>query len=79
MTLNRTHVKIINCEFGKVGLTWRQLELILATTRGLERGGNKGSSYAVLNRKLRRATGWSEMRFCALCCRFAYKYGLEEL
>lgn len=67
---------------GIVRLTERQRDIVIMVAKGQEayNAGGKGigSSVHVIKQKIRKGTSW-EMRFCQMCCRFAYKHGLVRL
>lgn len=65
--------------FGEVKLTKFQIEIILKATEGREHIGNHGGTKQVIENRIYAGTGWSEMKFIQLCCRFAYKHGLVKL
>lgn len=78
MTVRKIAVEIEG-EFCKVSFTELQLGLIVRAVEGKETLGNYGSSKFEIENKIYKVTGWSEMKFIQLCCRFAYKHGLVRL
>lgn len=66
-------------EFGIVSLSEKQVNLLLKVVLGKEAMGNHGSTRSEIERKIMSKTGWEEMRFTQMCCRFAYKHGMVRL
>jgi hypothetical protein len=76
------HVLIVQEAEGTIALTQIEIDYIVALTEGdphKSKRGAKTSTQANLIMKIRRATGWGEMRPTRMFCRFAYKHGLVEL
>jgi hypothetical protein len=76
------HVLIVNEAEGPVSLTQIEVDYMIAVTKGDRyecKRGTQTSTQANLIMKIRRATGWGEMRPTRMFCRFAYKHGLVKL
>jgi hypothetical protein len=72
------HVLIVNEAYGPIPLTQIEVDYIIAVTKG-EPHTAQTSTQGNLVMKIRRATGWGEMRPTQMFCRFAYKHRLVEL
>lgn len=66
-------------EFGIVSLSEKQVNLLLKVVLGKETIGDHGSTKSEIERKIMSRTGWEEMRFTQMCCRFAYKHRMVKL
>jgi hypothetical protein len=80
--MGKKHVLILNEAEGPISLTQIGVDYMIAVTKGdpLEcKHGTRTSTQANLVKKIRRVTGWGEMRPTQMFCRFAYKHGLVEL
>jgi hypothetical protein len=65
------HVLIVNEAYGPIPLTQIEVDYMIAVTKGEPHGAQTGTQ-GNLVMKIRRATGWGEMRPTQMFCRFAY-------
>jgi hypothetical protein len=76
------HVLIVTEAHEAISLTQIEVDYMIAATRGdpheCKRGAQTGTQRNLVM-KIRRATGWGEMRPTQMFCRFAYKHRLVEL
>jgi hypothetical protein len=82
--MGKKHVLILNEAEAAISLTQIEVDYIIAVTKtkGVPvecKRGTRTSTQANLVMKIRRVTGWGEMRPTQMFCRFAYKHGLVEL
>jgi hypothetical protein len=72
------HIQVVTEAQGTISLTRIEVDYMIAVTTGDPYQCKRGTQ-ANLVMKIRRATGWGEMRPTQMFCRFAYKHGLVEL
>ena len=80
--MSSKHVLIVSEAEGPISLTQIEVDCMIAVTKGDPhdcKRGKQTSTQANLVMKIRRATGWGEMRPTQMFCRFAYKHGLVNL
>jgi hypothetical protein len=76
------HTLTVNEAKGAISLTQIEVDYLIAVTKGHPdecKRGSQTSTQDNLVMKIRRATGWEQMRPTQMLCRFAYKHGLVEL